>query len=322
MSGPAVCDYSYARPDPAVIKAAGYLGVVRYLSWQPNAKNITSGELAALWGAGLDVALVWETGAQAASGGYPIGHSEGAEALRQANALGWPSTRPVYFVMEDPNQVPTSQWSVIEEYCHGLQDAGWPLERIGGYGSQALIEHLHTSGFISWGWQVEGWSATVSAVCHLYQRDTPTLAPAALVGSIDEDAVLQADWGGWNGQTISPTPSPSPAPVAAPSSQPTLSGGPMPSILVRLPVGPSGEGWGVFDGGTNVDPGSASLNPAIPFSQFVSLTPWADDPASDHPDIPTPQVGIQDRGGFVFVKVTGAQPGPATAVGHLVYTPT
>lgn len=223
MTGPAVVDYSFARPNPADIKAAGYQGVVRYLSWLPNAKVVTRPEAEAIWAAGLDLALVWESTAQAASGGRPAGQKEGAEALRQADAVGWPADRPVYFVLEDPTRIPTSSWPAVADYCRGLQDAGWPVERVGGYGSQALIEHLLAAGLIGWGWQVGGWSPTVSGACHLYQRTTPTMAGPAWAGDVDEDAVLKPDWGGWHpGQTaaapVQPAagPTPLPAPIIVP----------------------------------------------------------------------------------------------------------
>lgn len=242
MSGPAVVDYSYARPAPAAIKDASYLGAVRYLAPLPNAKVVTAAELQQLWAAGLDVGLVWESYAQAASGGYTVGHGEGTEALRQADALGWPTIRPVYFVMEDPNPIPTSQWPAVEDYCHGLADAGWPAARIGGYGSQALVEHLLHLGLIAWGWQVGGWSPSVSPMCHLYQRLSPTIAPPALAGSIDEDAVLKADWGGWHpGQTVTTQ-----SPAQEAPNMPQLSG-PVVGGVVR----PQQDGYWIVgqDGG-------------------------------------------------------------------------
>ena len=47
----------------AAIKAAGKSFVCRYLSPQPNSKNITKAEFDNLRKAGLAVALVWEIGA-------------------------------------------------------------------------------------------------------------------------------------------------------------------------------------------------------------------------------------------------------------------
>lgn len=85
----------------------------------------------------------------------------------------------------------------------------------------------------------------------------------------------------------------------------------MPSTGITVPVGPNGEGWAVCDGGANTDPGSKSLPQKITIAQFVSVTPWCGDPAHDTPDLPLPKVGVQNRGGFLFVKVTEAAPGAA-----------
>ena len=92
----------------------------------------------------------------------------------------------------------------------------------------------------------------------------------------------------------------------------------MSSIIAIVPVGPSGEGWAVYDGGINSDPGSASLSPAIAWPKVIAATPWCADPAHD-PDRPSPNVGVQDRGGWLFLRVSGAAPGN-TAVAHVSYT--
>ena len=62
------CDFSYARPVPAAIKAAGYVGVWRYLSGGTPGKDITFAEFESYLNTGLGVGLVWETSAQAALG--------------------------------------------------------------------------------------------------------------------------------------------------------------------------------------------------------------------------------------------------------------
>lgn len=49
-------------------------------------------------------------------------------------------------------------------------------------------------GVIGYGMQVGAWSASVSSLCHLYQRLTPT-ALKPFVGQVDEDAILKPDYG-------------------------------------------------------------------------------------------------------------------------------
>src|SRR5690348_5167768 len=53
-------DYSWGRQRPAVVKAAGYTFVCRYLSWHTTGKKLTPGEAEALIGAGIDDVCNWE----------------------------------------------------------------------------------------------------------------------------------------------------------------------------------------------------------------------------------------------------------------------
>lgn len=137
------------------------------------------------------------------------------------------------------------------------------------------------------------------------------------------DGTQWVDHGGWDESLFSneffgnvPVP---PPPPFIPIVNPTPEGGNMSSFVAQIPIGSNGEGWGVYDGGINSDPGSASLSPAVPFSSVYGVTPWCDDPAHD-PNTPTPVVGMQDRGGWLFVKVTGAAPGPSTAIGYVSFS--
>lgn len=251
MSGPVVCDYSFARPSPGQLKAAGYLGAMRYLAPLPNTKVVTLAEAQAIWAAGWMLGLVWEGVAQEAEAGYPAGVAHAQAALAQADALGWPGSRPIFFVLEDPNEEPSSDWPTIEAYCQGVASV-LGAARVGGYGSQALLEHLLAVGLISWGWQVGGWSASVSTVrgMVLYQRLSTTICPPALAGSIDEDAVLQADWGGWDGQPVDPpVPSP-PAPPVAAAAPPVITNYPEDHMLcINGPstVTTDANGWTAVD---------------------------------------------------------------------------
>lgn len=90
-------------------------------------------------------------------------------------------------------------------------------------------------------------------------------------------------------------------------------------FVARLPVAANGEGWGVFDGGIGSDPGSGSLFPAVPFANVRSVCAWCDDPAHDHPDTPTPVIGMQNRAGWLFLKASNAVPGPQSAVAYVEY---
>lgn len=117
-----------------------------------------------------------------------------------------------------------------------------------------------------------------------------------------------------------PSPPAPPGIIRLPTNNYPDIGGRMSSVIARLPVAANGEGWGVFDGGINSDPGAASLFPAIPFNNVNSVVGWCDDPTHDHPDTATPVVGIQNRNSWLFVKATGAVPGAQTAVAYVTYS--
>jgi hypothetical protein len=185
-----IADYSSARPDLHALKAAGAEGIQRYLAPLPNQKVIDAAEFDAALAAGLTVTLVWEWYNQRALGGQAAGSVDGAEAARQAHRLGY--TGVVYAVLEDPTTVHVSLWPAIDAYARAFADAYGGV--IGGYGSQALIETFLERGIIGYGWQVGGWSKSVSPACHLYQRLTPTVL-GHFLGQVDEDAVLKPDYG-------------------------------------------------------------------------------------------------------------------------------
>src|SRR5262249_17024871 len=64
-------DYSWARPSPSGIHGAGYSFVARYFDYSAGGGKILSKtEADSLIGAGLDIVITFEDGAQNALGGY------------------------------------------------------------------------------------------------------------------------------------------------------------------------------------------------------------------------------------------------------------
>ncbi len=189
-----IADYSFAHPDPARIKAAGYVVVVRYLSPDP-AKNITPAELLALHALGLGVGLVWEAGATDELGAGPAGQAEAAAATTQALALGFDQSRPIFFAADFAAS--GGQLNDVAAYLQAARrQSPYP---VGVYGSVTTVDTMMAEGVVEWGWQTSAWSqGAVSARAQLYQRQTPVLSIAgAAPGSWDENVALQPDWGGW-----------------------------------------------------------------------------------------------------------------------------
>lgn len=168
-------DYSTARPTPAQIRAAGYGGVMRYLSTYPP-KNLDAAERDALLGAGLVIGLVWETTAARSAQGSAAGTADAQAAEAQADALGYPSSCPVFYAVDfaaTPGQVLS--------YFAGV--VGAARRPVGVYGSASIVEAVP----VPWKWQTAAWSnGRISAQAHLYQ-----VVGAAPIPSTDTNFLLR-----------------------------------------------------------------------------------------------------------------------------------
>lgn len=202
-------DYAWTHPNPAAIKAAGYMGVIRYLSTDPT-KNITAAEAAALHAAGLGILLVWEAGGQNALGGANQGNVDGTQARVEAGALGYPTWCPVFAAVDF--DVQPAQYPAVDAYFAAFAAAAGHPE--GDYGSFALLNHMAAADHeVKFYWQTSAWSGTtVSPLAHLYQRLAPTLTVPGAAGSYDENVVLKPlPW--WTAAAPQP---PAPPPVEDP----------------------------------------------------------------------------------------------------------
>jgi hypothetical protein len=226
-------DYSFARPDPAAIRAAGYGGVWRYLSTDPD-KSLGKEEAAALHAAGLGIGLVWESTAQRSLEGAQAGTDDGITAAEQARALGVPDGCPLLVAVADFAATPDQVGTIHDYYFHfRSQVMGW---QYGGYGTGYVIDALVAAGAEGLWWQSaeddQGTSGgKVSPNASIYQRVTPTgeinvdgetrkvASPALLPsGDFDEDVECfgpaQVNW--WTADSArKPAPATPPAPVKA-----------------------------------------------------------------------------------------------------------
>jgi len=149
-------DYSFARPSPAGIRAAGYTFAVRYLSHGSNTKNLSASEARALIAAGVDVVVVWETGASDALKGGARGATDAQEALSEATAAGMPAGRPIYFGVDF--DATASQQAALDEYFDGVASV-LGRGRTGAYAGFNPITRLFDAGKIGFGWQTYAWSS-------------------------------------------------------------------------------------------------------------------------------------------------------------------
>lgn len=195
-----VLDCSYSYPGAARAADYGAVGMIRYLSHE-SGKNWSAGQVADCQAHGLGLGAVWETTASRAAQGSAAGHVDAEEANAQADALGWPADRPLYYAVDFDARA-----DQVRGYFEGAARRGG--RPVGVYGSYSVIEGVVGGGTSGWGWQCAAWSGSIwqvgegsggqidgrrlSAHAVLFQRVAYVLG-----GSCDENFVLAADWGQW-----------------------------------------------------------------------------------------------------------------------------
>lgn len=194
-----VADYT-ARIAPSALKAAGVVGVCRYLSpIQQNTawKRITQPEYDELRAAGIDVLLNWEYAATDWLGGTAAGASHGQQAAAQAKGFDHPAGKPIAGSADF--DMTSAQWNAAgRAYAVAFRDAveaaGY---RAGVYGPSDVLGWCQALGYTTF-WQSMStafsggrngrqWSGT-----SIWQRRQVTMA-----GSMaDYNDLIRQDWNG------------------------------------------------------------------------------------------------------------------------------
>lgn len=205
--GNEVVDFSQSgRPTAAHLASRGYLGAMRYLSWEPNQKNITPAELAALHGAGLAVGFVWETTANRSTSGPAGGQRDVIEANRQLDVLGAPLSTVIYMATDQgpPGATPDK----VRGYYQGAVASS--KRPVGIYGGFDVVDAMLREGVVHFGWQTYAWSGgRVSKLIQLYQHQNGFNDG----GSVDLNNIMAPNWGQWPA-VAAPPPAPAPPPPA------------------------------------------------------------------------------------------------------------
>lgn len=197
-------DYSWGRPDPHKVKAAGINVVCRYLGHDKTGKCLTKGEALDLLSAGLAIVPNFEDSPTRPLKGYDAGVADGALANAQAEAIGVPRDIPIYYSVDtDPGQPPHD---AILQYFHGLNKAGpRPVDCYGGAG---LIRNLRNNGLIrparsGWISNASSWSHGIKDPDATMQQLTshPPVIDGFPPNQFDANIVL-APPGAWGGAPI------------------------------------------------------------------------------------------------------------------------
>lgn len=149
-------DYAWGRPSIGSLHAGGYAFAARYLSWDTTGKNLSHSEAEDLRSHGVDVVVVWESGATNALGGHSQGVADAKEAEKQAKECGQPDGRPIYFAVDF--DASSGEEGAIGSYFDGVASV-LGRDRTGVYGGYYVVKHLFDTGKVHYAWQTYAWSA-------------------------------------------------------------------------------------------------------------------------------------------------------------------
>lgn len=191
-----VADYSAGFPGARALKEAGFSGAVRYIGFTKNVKCTNAGELKDFTANGLGMALVFEHAADDWRGGWEAGYANYVAARLHADAIGFPSHRPIYMAV-DSEVVGNDAHKLMQSYLVGARDAaGGDPYQVGVYGQYSVCQWLHDVGnIVGWYWQCRAWSGTPIKYFtkrHLFQR-VATVTISQIPSDIND--VSQDDWG-------------------------------------------------------------------------------------------------------------------------------
>jgi hypothetical protein len=179
------CDYSWARPSVAELRAEGISFAGRYLTG--GGKALTREEAHRLSQGRIALFSIFEAGARNMAAGRIAARNDAEEAFRAAKEIGMPTGRPIYFAADwdvQPDEVGT---------CLAYLDEARKVMKghyfAGVYGGRRLIESARSAGF-HYLYQTLAWSGGIRvSQAQLYQ--------SGIAGSIDTDYAYAADFGQW-----------------------------------------------------------------------------------------------------------------------------
>jgi hypothetical protein len=212
-------DFAERRIAPAEIKAAGYDGVVNYVSASRpganfEAKPITREYADSLRAAGLQIVSNFQYGKPGWANpsdftrGFDGGVADAKTALGLHNAAGGSGSAPIFFSVDD--NIDRNTWNdVALAWFRGLNSV-LGVDRTGIYGHAKACGWAIGDGVIGrstsaghrWAWQTRSWSngeREPEAVLYQTVVNSPG-NPGPLLGGInvDVDDVLAADFGQWD----------------------------------------------------------------------------------------------------------------------------
>ena len=218
-AAPQLIDYAMRQIPAEHIRAAGYAGVINYVSLSRpganfGAKPITRPYAESLAAQGLVIASNYQYGKPGGTApsdftrGYPGGIADARTAWQLHTAAGGGQSAPIFFTVDE--DISRETWNTLAlPWFRGINSV-LGVQRTGVYGGINVCQWAAADGVIGnsstpgrrWSWQTRAWSGSkIDPAAVLYQRIVSTASnPGPIVGGIEVDVndVLAADCGQWN----------------------------------------------------------------------------------------------------------------------------
>ncbi len=218
-AAPMLIDFAMRQIPAKDIRAAGYSGVINYVSLSRpgsnfGAKPITRPYADALTAAGLVIVSNYQYGKPGGTApsdftrGFAGGVADARAAWQLHTTAGGGRSAPVFFSVDE--DISRETWNTVAlPWFQGINSV-LGVQRTGVYGGIDVCQWAAADGVIGysrtpgrrWAWQTRAWSGSrIDPAAVLYQRIVATASnPGPLVGGIEVDVndVLAGDCGQWN----------------------------------------------------------------------------------------------------------------------------
>ncbi|MET9213349.1 MULTISPECIES: DUF1906 domain-containing protein [unclassified Nocardia] len=197
-------DYAAGVPSAESIRAAGHIGVIRYVSdrrpgaeWMEG-KPLLAAEVEDLWAAGLSIVSNYQFGKGPTAdwrGGLEAGKRHAERGWELHTAAGGPDTAPIYASIDDnPSEEEFDE--MIAPYIEGWQSV-LGADLVGIYANTPTIDRALDAGLGSWFWQ-HNWGTPKGYVhpgaqLHQFEIDKRDIDGIG----VDLNRVLATDYGQW-----------------------------------------------------------------------------------------------------------------------------
>lgn len=189
-----ILDEAWQKVSPTAARAAGYDGIIGYISEDATGKNLTRADIDAIHAAGLSVGFADEYGATEALGGASAGTSRARKTVQFARALGVPPGvafyAPADWDVTDAQKPAVLAYAIAHDVY--LRTAGY---RGGLYAGYWTVKYLAEHGYGGLLWQTYAWSGGLWwPGANLRQVANGILVAGA---DVDRDEPVTTDWGQW-----------------------------------------------------------------------------------------------------------------------------